>query len=69
MTALLLKPAKASVGIDESRYRKRAEDQQRHEVHANHFADKQDQRNGQDSEDQCDFEGHWVKRQVGRDTG
>ena len=38
--------------------RQRAQDQQRHEVHANDLAYEKDQRNGEDCEDQCNFEGH-----------
>ncbi len=45
-------------GVNEARYGKRAQDQKRDKVHANHLTDEEDQRNCQDSKDQCDFEGH-----------
>ena len=60
ITAGLLKPAKASAGVDEAGERQRRQHQQRHEVHANDLGDKKYQRNGQDAQDQCDFEGHSV---------
>ena len=53
-------------GIDEPRHRERPENQQRDEVHADDFADKKNQRYGENSKHQSDFRGHGVNRRGGR---
>ena len=38
--------------------RERSQDEKRDEVHTNDLADEKDQRNSEDAENQCNFEGH-----------
>ena len=58
ITALLLKPANASLESTRPVTASAPRTSKRNEVHANDFADEQDQRNSRIAEDQCDFEGH-----------
>ena len=45
-------------GRNQAGYCQRAQDQQRDEIHANHFADEENQRDGQNAENECDFKCH-----------
>ena len=54
------------VGIDEPRNSQCTQYQESDKIHANDFADKKYQRDGEDAQDHCDFEGHSVNLLIGR---
>ena len=66
ITALLLKPANAPFGIDEPGNCQRAENEQRDQVHADDFADEQDQRNAENHQDYENVARHMAGWQVVR---